>query len=373
MKIAVNTRLLRKNAMDGIGWFTYNTIKKIAVENPGIEFHFFFDSGVDKSFLFSSNIVPHNLFPPAKHALLNIAWFEWSVKRKLQHINPNLFLSPDGILCLGWQGKQYGVIHDLNFLHMPEVLKYTNRKYYNFIIPKCGAKAARIGTVSHYSKNDLVKTLGINENKIDVVYSGINSFYHPVSEDEATETRLRFAQGCRYFVFVGTLSPRKNILKLMEAFDAYKKNSTNNHKLLIVGKGMYKKAELLDFRTRLTHSEDIVFTGRLPDEDVKKILASAICLVFIPIFEGFGLPPIEAMQCNVPVIASNVTSVPEICGDAALIVDPYNTSEIAAAMASISENTHLREQLILKGRVRKDFFSWNKTADLLWESVNKIL
>lgn len=373
MKIAVNTRLLRKDAMDGIGWFTYNTLKKITVENPDIEFHFFFDSGIEEEFLFSNNIIPHNLFPPAKHAILNIAWFEWSVKRKLKITNPDLFLSPDGILCLGWSGKQYGVVHDLNFLHMPEVLKYSNWKYYNYIIPKCALKAARIGTVSNYSKNDLVKTLGLNQNKIDVVYSGINSFYQPITTDENQKTRIQFSEGCEYFVFIGTLSPRKNIKKLMEAFEIYKTNSINDHKLLIVGKGMYKEGELLEFKTKLHYSKDIIFTGRQPDEETKRILASAICLVFIPIFEGFGLPPIEAMQCNVPVIASNVTSVPEICGDAALIVDPYNPSEVAEAMSSISINKHFRQELIRKGNIRKDFFSWDKTADLLWESINKIL
>ncbi|OJY99821.1 MAG: hypothetical protein BGP13_09130 [Sphingobacteriales bacterium 40-81] len=373
MKIAVNTRLLRKGKMDGIGWFTYNTLQKITTDNPDIEFHFFFDSGIDSSFLFGKNIIPHNLFPPTKHALLNIVWFEWTVKRMLQKINPDLFLSPDGSLCLGWNGKQYGVIHDINFVHMPEALKFSNRKYYNYFFPKYARKATRLATVSAYSKNDIIKTYGIPESKIDIVYSGINSFYQPVTNDDAQKTRLRFSEGCEYFVFIGTLSPRKNILRLMEAFEIYKTNTGSDHKLLIVGKGMYKEGELLDFKTKLKYSSDIIFTGRQDDVDVKKILASAISLVFIPLFEGFGLPPIEAMQCNVPVIASNVTSVPEICGNAALIVDPYNTLEVAVAMTKTAENKQLRQDLITKGAIRKDFFSWSKTADLLWKSINKII
>lgn len=373
MKIAVNTRLLRKDAMDGIGWFTYNTLKKITRENPGIEFHFFFDSAFDQEFLFTPNIVPHQLFPPAKHALLNLAWFEWSVKRKLQSIQPALFFSPDGILCLGWQGKQYGVIHDLNFLHIPEALKYSNRKYYSYVIPKSASKAARIGTVSQYSKNDLVATLGLSQDKIDVVYCGINNHFHPVSIEQAKETRHQFTGDCEYFLFIGTLSPRKNILRLMEAFEMYKTRGQNNHKLLIVGKAMYKQDELIGYKAKLAHSSDIIFTGRLPDEDIKKILGSALALVYIPIFEGFGIPVIEAMQCNVPVIASNVTSVPEICGEAALIVDPYNPSEVAESMKQVIDNKTIRNSLILKGNKRKDFFSWDKTTDLLWNSITTVL
>lgn len=373
MKIAVNTRLLRKNKMDGIGWFTYNNLKRITTQNPAIEFHFFFDSGIDNSFLFSDNIIPHNLLPPAKHALLNIAWFEWSVKRMLNKINPDLFFSPDGSLCLGWNGKQYGVIHDINFVHMPEVLKYSNRKYYNYFFPKYAQKATRLGTVSLYSKKDIVNTYGVMEDKVDVVYSGINNFYHPLSQNEAIKTRLKIANGADYFVFVGSLSPRKNVKRLMEAFNIYKQKSKNNKKLVIAGGNMYKANELFNYKIQLQHGIDIIFTGRVRDEDLLNILGAAYALVFVPIFEGFGLPPIEAMQCNVPVIASNVTSVPEVVGDAAILVNPVNTEEIATAMITISENISVRNQLIAKGSVRKDFFSWDKTADLLWNSISKII
>lgn len=373
MKIAVNTRLLRKNRMDGIGWFTYNTLKKITNDHPEIEFHFFFDSGIDKSFLFSDNIIAHNLFPPAKHALLNILWFEWSVKRKLEAINPDLFLSPDGILCLGWSGKQYGVIHDINFVHMPQVLKYSNRKYYNHFFPKYANKASRIGTVSQYSKNDIVNTFKINEQKVDVLYNGINSFYHPISERDAINIKLQFTEGHDYFVFIGTLSPRKNMDRLMKAYNLYRKANGNSKKLIIAGGNMYKANELFALQNQLDYGKDIIFTGRLTDNMLNQVLGAASAMVFVPLFEGFGIPIIEAMQCNVPVIASNVSSVPEVAGDAALFVDPFNIEEIAEAMHKISGDILLRNDLIAKGHIRKQKFSWDKTGTLLWESIKKII
>src|SRR5947209_1529658 len=119
MRFVVNTRLLRRNEMDGIGWFTFNTLKHIVTQHPEIEFHFLFDSGVQEEFLFGSNVIPHNLFPPAKHAILNVLWFEVGVRRLLYKLNPDLFVSPDGLLCLGWDGKQYGVMHDINYFHNP--------------------------------------------------------------------------------------------------------------------------------------------------------------------------------------------------------------------------------------------------------------
>jgi glycosyltransferase involved in cell wall biosynthesis len=373
IKIAVNTRLLRSGQMDGIGWFAFNTLQYIVKNNPSVEFHFFFDSGIDKEFLFGKNIVPHNLFPPAKHALLNIAWSEISVKRKLRSLQPDLYFSPDGMLCLGWSGKQHGVIHDINFVHNPQDLKFSNRKYYNYYFPKFAKKADRLATVSEYSKADIQHSFDIPETKIDVVYCGINSFYQPLGKEAIEQARAIYAGGEPYFLFVGTISPRKNILGLMKAFEAYKTATGLATKLLIAGGGMYKTKELHDYYKGMKWNKDVVFTGRLENSELARIMASALALVFVPFFEGFGIPLVEAMQCDIPVIASNVTSVPEVTGDAALLVDPHDILQISDAMKKVATNENLRNEFILKGRVRKDFFSWKKTADLLWNSINKSL
>ena len=373
MRIAVNTRLLRKNQMDGIGWFTYNTLKYIVKQNPQIEFHFFFDSGIEKDFLFGDNIIPYNLFPPAKHALLNIAWFEISVKRYLKKINPDLFFSPDGILCLGWNGRQYGVIHDINFFHNPGDLKFSNRKYYNYYFPRFARKAAGLATVSEYSKQDISNSFGIEKNKIDVVYCGINSFYHPVDNTITNEIKNKYTNGKPYFLFVSTLSPRKNVYGLIKAFDLFKKENVSDIKLIIAGREMYRTREMHHYRSQMQFANDIIFTGRLDDSEINNVLASALAFVFVPFVEGFGIPLLEAMQCDIPIIASNLTSVPEVVGDAGLLVNPYNTEEIKNAMCKIAVDENLRQQLIKKGKIRKNFFSWEKTANLLWTSIKKCL
>jgi glycosyltransferase involved in cell wall biosynthesis len=373
VKIAVNTRLLRKNTLDGIGWFSYNTLRRIVANNPKVEFHFFFDSGIDKDFLFGPNVIPHNLFPPAKHAFLNIWWSEISVKKKLNAIKPDLYFSPDGILCNGWSGQQYGVIHDINFIHHPEFLKLSNRLYYRHYFPKFAHKATRLATVSEYSKNDIVNTFHINPQKIDVVYCGINSFLHDIDEIAASATRANFTDGKPYFLFVGTLSPRKNIIGLMEAYEAFSKETDVEFKLVIAGGGMYKSDEVIKYKQQSAFGNDIVITGRVNNETLNNLYASAYALVFIPFFEGFGIPLVEAMQSKLPIITSSVTSLPEIAGDAALIVDPYNKEEIKDALITITTNSDLRYELIYKGQEQKKLFSWERTADLLWEGINKCL
>lgn len=373
MKIVVNTRVLRKNQMDGIGWFAFNTLQYIVRQNPQIEFHFLFDSGIAPEFLFGPNVVPHQLFPPAKHAVLNLVWFEWSVRHLLRKLRPDLFYSPDGILSLGWPGKQYAVVHDINFHHIPRDLKWSNRTYYNYFFPKYIQKAARVGTVSEFSKADIVNTYKVSPDKIDVVYNGINSFYEPVSDLVKRSIKEKYTGGADYFIFVGTLHPRKNIIRLMQAFEIFKNNTSSDMKLLLVGKEMYQTQQMHAYKNSMRHGKDVVFTGKKNDDELKPVFASASCLTFVPYFEGFGIPPIEAMQCDVPVIASNVTSIPEVVGDAALMVDPYNVNDMATAMERIVTEPLLRQQLIEKGRIRKTFFSWEKSALLLWNSINRIL
>ncbi len=371
MKIVVNTRLLRVNRMDGIGWFTYNTMKRITQVNPAIEFHFLFDSGFDESFRFGENIIAHNLFPPAKHALLNVVWFEWSARRVLKKIQPDLFLSPDGLLCLGWKGKQYGVMHDINFHHHPEYLKFSNRKYYNYFFPRFAAKASRLATVSEYSKRDICQSFGVDTDKVDVVYNGVNAFFRPCDEQTKKNIRDKYSLGKPYFVFVGTLSPRKNVKGLMHAFSLFKKETGADINLVIAGWGMYKAKELQAYKERLGVGADIIFTGRVGNEELNYIVGSSLSLIFVPFFEGFGIPLIEAMQSHVPIIASNVTSIPEVVEDAALLVNPYDSNAIKNAMIEIFGSLDLRQKLIENGKIRKKFFSWEKTADLLWEGVLK--
>ncbi|MDQ2752339.1 MAG: glycosyltransferase family 4 protein [Bacteroidota bacterium] len=372
-KIVVNTRWLRKNAMDGIGWFTYNTLQYIVQNNPSITFHFLFDSGIKEEFLFGKNVVPHNLFPPAKHAALNVIWFEVSCRILLNKINPDLFLSPDGICCLGWKGRQYAVIHDLNFIYYPKDLKFTNRIYYNYFIKKSAEKATRIGTVSDFSKQDLVKKYKIAPSKIDVVYNGINSFFIPLREDEKKSVKNKYSNGNDYFLFVGTLHPRKNILRLLQAFESFKNGSKSNIQLLIAGKELYRTDELHAYHQSMNHHADVRFLGRLPDADLQAVMSSAYCLVYVPYFEGFGIPIVEAMNSRVPVITSNVTSMPEIAGDAALIVDPFNINEIADGMEIIATNEEVRQNYITKGIQRAADFSWKQTAELLWNGIVQCL
>lgn len=373
MQIAVNTRLLLKNKLEGIGWFSYQTLKRITEANKDVHFVFLFDRPFSEEFIFNDNITPIIVSPQARHPFLYYAWLEFGVKSTLNGLKPDLFLSPDGFLSLGAKCKQLPVIHDINFLHNPKDVKLLTRRYYNYFFPKFAQKATRIATVSEFSKKDISDNYKINPDKIDVVYNGINSSFKHVSDLVKAETKKRFSNGKEYFLFVGSLNPRKNISRLIQAFDGFKKESNSDLKLVLAGSHAWGGSDIYKTIDELSCKDDIVFTNRLSEEDLANVMASAFALTFVPYFEGFGIPLVEAMQSEVPIITSNVTSLPEIAGDAALFVNPYEINEIKNAMLKLRSDDSLRSNLIAKGKQRKDNFSWDKSADLLWKSVEKTL
>ncbi len=373
MKIVVNTRSLIPNKLDGIAWFTFQTLKRITQAHPEIEFTFLFDRPYSEEFIFGSNVKPVVLFPPARHPFLYLLYYQIAVKNILQKIKPDLFLAPDGLLVIGARCKQLAVIHDINFEHYPNDLKFFYSKYYSIFVPVFARIATRIASVSEFSKKDIATQYRIEPNKIDVVYNGINEGYRPLSEVEKTAVRAKYNKGLPYFLFVGSQSPRKNLARLIQAFDLFKKQSGANHQLVLVGSSFWGKGEIDSSIQNSPYKADIIITGRLAQEELEKITASAFALTFVSYFEGFGIPLVEAMQCEVPIISSNVSCMPEIAGDAALYVDPFDSKDIAAKMLELFLNPSLAADLVRKGIERKQKFSWDLSAEKLWQSIEKTI
>ena len=373
MKIAVNTRLLIKNKLEGIGWFTYETLRRLTEAMPEAQFYFLFDRDPHPDFLFGKNVTPVVIGPQARHPFLFLAWFEYSVPRALQRIRPDVFLSPDGYLSLRTSVPQLAVMHDLNFEHFPEDLPFLVRKYYRIFFPRFAAKAKRIATVSEFSKGDIVDSYGIDPGRIDVVYNGANEMFVPLASAAADEVRKQYTGGRPYFYFVGSLHPRKNLARLFTAYGRFREKTGEETVLLIVGEKKWWTAEIRGAYEANPFREDILFTGRLEPEDLCKVTASALASVYVSYFEGFGIPIVEAFRCGVPVITAAATATQEVAGDAALCVDPFDTDAIAGAMERVAGDAHLRDTLSRKGKERAREFTWDKTAARLKSSLLRTL
>lgn len=373
MRIVVNTRLLLKDRLEGIGWFSYQTLKRITSQHPDVHFVFLFDRPYSDDFVFSENVTPMVLSPQARHPVLYYLWFQLSVKSLLKRLKPDLFLSPDGFLVLGAPCKQVPVIHDINFHHHPSDLKWLTAKYYNRYFPLFAKQASRIATVSEFSRQEIFKHYQIPLEKIDVVYNGINAFFKPLEDAAKKSTRQRYSAGHNYFVHVGSLHPRKNISRLIRAFARFKKASQSDMKLVLAGPEFWG---MKDIKLALSESgmqQEVVFTGRLPNEELGKVLGSAMALTFIPYYEGFGIPLVEAMEAGVPILTSNISSLPEVAGNAAIKVNPFDEQDISNGMLRIYNSAAERSELIRLGQIQKQNFSWDRSAQLLWECMLKAI
>ncbi|MBW6490578.1 MAG: glycosyltransferase family 4 protein [Lentimicrobium sp.] len=373
MNIVVNTRLLLHGRLEGIGWFTYENLQRIVLAHPEHNFFFLFDRPYHKEFIFSHNITPIVIGPPARHPLLYFIWFEVSVRYMLNKLKADLFLSPDGYLSLGSKVPSIAVFHDLNFEHYPADLPFAERWYYRTFFRKYAKKANRIATVSEFSKNDIQKQYGIDESKIDVVYNGAGEFYCPVNEEIKVATRNSFTNGRPYFFFVGSLHPRKNLVNLFRAFDLFKEENQTEHVLLLAGAKKWWTGEIASVYESMKNKDTIIFAGRLSSEEMNNVMGSAEALTYVSYFEGFGIPIVEAFRCGTPVITSNCTSMPEVGGNAVLLTDPFNPEDIARAMKEVVKDESLRNRLIQEGFVRAKVFTWNKSAERLWQCIEKVL
>ncbi len=369
MRIAVNTRFLLKNKMEGVGLFTHEVLKRLVQQHPGDEFIFFFDRPSDPSFVYGNNVKAVILPPPARHPLLFLWWFEWSVARALKKYKPDVFLSPDNFLTLNTSAKTVLVTHDLAHLHFPGQLSFLYRNYYRIMSPHFNRRADRIVAVSHFTKNDIVKQYGIAPEKISVACNGCDEIFKPMGEQAKSSVREQYSDGQPYFFFVGAIHPRKNVHRLIAAFDTFKSATDSPAKLLIAGRFAWKAGAVKTAFEQAVHQKDIQFLGYVNNEKLAELMGGALACTYVSLFEGFGIPILQAMYCDVPVITSNTSSMPEVAGGAALLVNPGSTAEIANAMQQIWQDAHLRNTLVTKGRAQRQRFSWQKAADVVYAAL----
>lgn len=369
MRIAINTRLLLKGKLEGIGWFTYENFIRITRQHPEHQFFFIFDRPYHSDFIFAPNVIPVVLNPQARHPFLWYIWFEWSVSRFLRKNNIDVFVSTDGYLSLKTETPQLAVIHDINFYYNPEGLPFLISKYLNRYFPKFAKVATRVVTVSNYSKMSIIESYGINENKIDVVFNGASNVFSPLSQSEIEKVRAEITEGIPYFVFVGAFNPRKNVGRLIEAYSLFRERTGSVAKLVLVGEPMFKTESIKKSFQESQYKNDIIFAGRREVDELKDIVGASFAMVYPSLFEGFGIPILEAMKCDIPLAVSHTTSMPEVAGDAAIYFDPSSVESIANSMIELWSNEPLRNKLIENARIQRKKFSWDISAAKLYDSI----
>ncbi|MCA1641911.1 MAG: glycosyltransferase family 4 protein [Acidobacteria bacterium] len=307
-------------------------------------------------------------------------WPNFEVRRTLPHtplvripvtLSAELRRRPVDVLHVQFTAPPFApcpvvaTIHDLAFEHLPATFKRRSWMQLRLTVRRTARRAAQIITVSEYSKRDIVETYGVEPRRVTVTHEAAAEHFRPVT-DERELRRVRQLYGIEgdYILAVGSVQPRKNLARLVGAYSDLRRQRAQAKlpRLVVVGKLAWLYEETLRAVEECGVGDAVTFTGYVPEGDLPALYSGALCFAYPSFFEGFGLPPLEAMRCGAPVLVGDRTSLPEVVGDAGLLVDPFDTAAISAALARVIDDAGLRQQLRERGLARSAQFDWRETA-----------
>jgi len=268
-------------------------------------------------------------------------------------------------------------VHDVITLVMPEYRMRRESRMYSSLVAFTVRRADAIITVSDYSKRDIMRTLQIPEDRIHVIGNAVDSSYRPISDGRMVESvRERYGIGPKYILYFGGFDVRKNVDRLLEAYAALPPSTRAEYQLVIAGRLLFVGHPLYpDPRPRIRElglEDHVVVTGQIREQDKAPLYSAAALYVFPSLYEGFGMPVLEAMACGATVITSNLSALPEVAGDAARLVDPYDTQAISGAIGELLENETMRGELRERALARAQHFSWKRVAQQTLGVYNKL-
>lgn len=371
MRIGIDGRAAKWYRGTGIGTYTYeliNSLNKIDFTN---KYNIFLPYGSATDINFNSSFTIKSISTDPN----NNFWNEVNIPNILSDSNIDIYHVPQNGIGLPMDKKCPFIItlHDVIPYKMPETVGKEYLKIFTRDMPKIIEKCDGIITVSDFSKNDIVKTFNFPKEKIYVTYLAAENIYYPKNINESKKVAESYGIDEEYILYIGGFSPRKNIIGLIEGFSILLKHYKKKIKLVIAGK------HGISYETYRKRAEDlgildsVLFPGFIKLQDLPYLYTKASLFAYPSFYEGFGLPPIEAMACGTPVISSNITSIPEVLGDSALLVNPKDVYEIAAAMEQILEDDSIRNLLKAKGIIKSSSLSFDKTAIKTIEAYDKTI
>ena len=364
----MNTRLLLPGKLEGIGYFTRETGRRLPDLLPGAEFLYCFDRPFDPSLTAHPRVSGRAIFPPARDPLLWRAWFDYALPRALRQWGADVLLSPDGYCSLRSAVPQVMVTHDLAFLHYPDQVPRRVQQYYEKYVPRFLARADRVITVSEFVREDIHRFYGTDVNKIVVAGNGVLPDFKPLDAAARGAVREEYTGGKPYFFYLGSVHPRKNIARLIRAYDRFRQSGPA-FPLLLGGRLAWQSADVRRAHQNSAYGADIRFLGYLPQVATVRLLGAAQALVYPSLSEGFGVPLLEAMHAEVPIITSDRSSLPEVGGKAALYVNPESEESMAAGMLRLVQTPGLADELVAEGRLQRRRYTWDAAAAVVADAV----
>jgi len=370
MIIGIDIRVLARGTRTGIEEYTINLLSRLFLLGKEHQFKLFSNAFFQKPLEFGweklPNVKIYRFNLPNRFVFDPLEKLFKAPKIDKLVGGADVFFFPHFLLgAVSTHCPKVLTFHDLSFEYFPEFFSVQKRFWHNFIAPRQRAREAqKIIAVSDSTKNDLIDWYGLPEQKVKVIYSGVGEEFKKNSSDSRMwEIKDKYHLPEKFILYFGTIEPRKNLEGLIRAFEEFRqKNSGLDHALVLAGAPGWLCQKIFSAAKKSPFGRDIIFTGFAEPADKVYLYNLASLFVFPGLFEGFGFPSLEAMACGVPVVTSNNSCFPEIVGNAALMIDPYNLGELAWAMAEVLKDARLKNDLIEKGFLNAQNFSWDKCA-----------
>lgn len=380
MNISFDVLPLISEQMSGIGYYQSGLIAEIIKSHPENNYYY-------EYFAHKNKEAKRNRLLPfmKKNCFLNESKFSGFLYRSIMNFIPipyNWFFGSKSevthffnyIIPPFVSGKKVVTIHDMVIKAYPETVRFRTKQLLYTGMKKSMRRADVIVTDSEFSKNEIIKYYPKYAHKLQVVPCGVDKkrFYPIKDKDIIEKVKLKLNIDGLYFLYLGNIEPRKNLKRLVEAYSIFLKDKENPPKLVLAGGKGWLNNEIYNMVETLNIKDSVVFSNYVDEEDVCPLINGALAFLFPSIYEGFGLPPLEAMSCGVPVLTSQEASLPEVVEESAISVDAYSTQEIASGINKLFQDEKLREELSLKGIEQSNKFTWEKAAEKLYEVYKQI-
>jgi len=355
--------------MEGIAVFTWEICKRITQQHPEDQFYFFFDRKPDPSFILSNNVQAVVIKPQTRHHLLWKYWFDYALPRAFKKYKIDVFFSPESYLSLTTKVPTLMVTHDLCFLHYPNDYKSAHLNYLKKHGPLFHERANHVVAVSESTKQDIIAQYDLDSSKITVAYNAARDIFKPLTNSKQKKIKETLTNNSPYIVYVGSVHPRKNIVRLIRSFAVLQKSYPSDHQLILFGRWVFGYSECQELIANSEYKDRIILYG---DDDclVEDIIGAADCLVYPSLYEGFGIPIVEAMACGVPVVTSDRGAMKEVGGELAVFVDPESEDSIAQGIqkALLVDLLQYKHDALM----RLKQFSWDTSASIIYQLIRSI-
>ena len=370
-RIAINAHLLAQDPAGGyrragVSRYIENLLRYLAVEDPEANYTVF--AGGRNALVSSLRLrtgwgwTERHSRLPTRNSWARIFWEQCLQPLELQHLGIELLHSPVNIQPLVLPCRGVVTVMDLSFMLFPSAFRTLQSSYQRVFTRLSVRRASRLLTISAHTARDLVRLFGVPPERVSVTYPGVDAAFRPLSDSAVAEFRRRRGLPEAFFLYVGTLEPRKNLSTLIHAYASFKRSASAVRKLVLAGGKGWLYESLFAEVKELGVQQDVIFPGYVPEDELPYWYNAAEVFVYPSLYEGFGLPPLEAMACGTPVVVSNASSLPEVVGNAGHLVPPDSAEAWAAALAQMAGDADLRMALAQRGQARAREFTWTRTV-----------